>query len=162
MWWEDQPERLWSAWYPANPFELFPHDPTSVDRRATKADKPVFDFLIAMTQPRIIIEVGSWLGDSAIAMLNITPKETIIICIDTWLGGVENWSPKHRKKIHYDALNIVHGRPTFYNTFMCNIIEAGHDRRVIPISQTSRNASILLADRKLLEITQTRWHDVWR
>jgi len=60
------------------------------------SELPIFEELIKRNEPKRIIEVGSWLGGSAIRMAQICRDlgyDAKIICIDTWLGDsrlVEN------------------------------------------------------------------------
>ena len=70
-------------------------------------------------KPSVIIEVGSFLGYSAIKMakevqrLNLNTK---IICVDTWLGSLEHYD-------HSDSrLNYVNGYPSMYYNFISNVI----------------------------------------
>jgi hypothetical protein len=75
---------------------------------------------------KIIVEIGSWLGDSARFMLESTP-DAKIICIDHWFGSKE-----HRESGHE---SIREKFPTLYETFLVNLWE---DRfRVVPLRTDS-------------------------
>ncbi|MBK9944204.1 MAG: class I SAM-dependent methyltransferase [Kouleothrix sp.] len=103
------------------------------------SDDPIFDQLIEHVRPSLIIEVGSWLGASAIHMANACKSlglSTTIVCIDTWLGSLEMWADKS-DETRYGALNLVHGYPTLYYSFLANVMRAGHSDCVIPFPQTS-------------------------
>jgi len=54
-------------------------------------DESLMALLVHVTRPRLIIEVGSWKGGSAIQMGSVVRKrgwgcKTKIVCVDTWLG----------------------------------------------------------------------------
>lgn len=74
---------------------------------------------IQTSKPSVVIEVGSFLGYSAIKMakevqrLNLNTK---IICVDTWLGSPEHYD-------HSDTrLNYINGYPSMYYNFISNVI----------------------------------------
>jgi len=83
---------------------------------------PIFAELIGRVQPRLICEVGSWLGASALHMASLAPDATIY-CVDTWKG-----SPEHRSFEHL---------PRLFDDFMANVRKAGAESRVIPLRMTS-------------------------
>lgn len=74
-------------------------------------------------KPNIIIEVGSFLGYSAIKMAKEIKKQNLntkIICVDTWLGSPEHYLMyKDKTDIR---LNYVNGYPTLYHKFISNVI----------------------------------------
>jgi len=100
---------------------------------------PIFDSLISDVRPRLIIEVGSWLGASAIHMANICKSigiETKILCVDTFLGAYEFWTNQQDVE-RYIALKCKHGYPQVYFDFLRNVKKAGHADCIIPFPQTS-------------------------
>jgi len=83
----------------------------------------------------VIVEVGSFLGRSVIAMAKANP-DAIFYCVDTWLGSPE---------IPIDANTTVKfGRPNYYERFLTNMLAAGIADRVFPVCQTSTSAAVLL------------------
>ena len=48
--------------------------------------------LNAEYRPLNIVEVGTWVGETAVAMALAAPYNSRIICIDTWQGNQEDWS----------------------------------------------------------------------
>ena len=81
----------------------------------------------------IFIEVGVWMGSSAIIAADVLKELGIkgcIICVDTWLGSPE----------HYQHIPRVRGYPTIYNTFIQNVINYGHDDVIIPVALPSTQA----------------------
>lgn len=99
----------------------------------------VFEPIIDRLRPKIIIEVGSWKGSSAVHMASLLRKKSmdgIVICIDTWLGTVNNLlqstDPLWGLGKYYQ-----HGYPTLYYQFLANIIHAGLQHYILPLPTTS-------------------------
>lgn len=91
---------------------------------------------------KLIVEIGSWKGNSAVQLANAAPGAEIV-CIDTWLGSIEMWGD-HGDKDRYGALKLHNGYPTIYRTFLNNIIATGNKSRVTPMPMPSRQALKLL------------------
>lgn len=56
-------------------------------------DSPIFKYIINQVKPKLIVEVGSWMGQSACTMaaaLKELNLDAAVICIDTWLGSKEH------------------------------------------------------------------------
>jgi hypothetical protein len=106
-------------------------------------DDPIFSTMVEKTTPKVIIEVGSWKGQSSISMAAACKKlklDAKIICVDTWLGSEEHWTEGSRRK----SMKFVFGRPTFYYDFLSNVIQTGHTETIIPLSLPSSTASKIL------------------
>lgn len=111
-------------------------------------------FLEALYQrcprPRLMLEVGTWLGRSAIMAAKyytaqLQWREFTLVCIDTWLGSTEHWlRPQTRA-----ALHLQHGHPTLYEHFLSNVSLAGLQEYLLPLPQTSINAARILAYHEL-------------
>jgi hypothetical protein len=74
-------------------------------------------------KPNLIIEVGSFLGYSAIKMAKEIKNQNLdtkIICVDTWLGSPEHYDMF--KNENDNRLNYTNGYPTLYNKFISNVI----------------------------------------
>jgi hypothetical protein len=100
------------------------------------SDAPIFRALIEQVQPRLIIEVGSWKGASALhmaAQCDALDLDTRILCVDTFLGAYEFIAAGD------DARNLmkVYGWPNVYYQFLANVIRANQLSRIIPFPQTS-------------------------
>jgi hypothetical protein len=73
----------------------------------------IFEELISKTNPNIIIEIGTWKGQSALHMANIVRNKNLsckIYCVDTWLGTndlpISELLPKNGySQIYYQFLN---------------------------------------------------------
>jgi predicted O-methyltransferase YrrM len=97
---------------------------------------------------RIVVEVGSFMGKSATMIGTVLREENrwsdaVLLCIDTWLGGLEHW---HELR---EMMHIEYGRPTVYEQFMANIIAANLTRHVIPFSTTSILGARFLLGKKV-------------
>jgi predicted O-methyltransferase YrrM len=98
---------------------------------------PYFERFIDDVKPRLIVEVGTWLGGSAINMAKILRDrgltDSCVLCVDTWLGAAEHYlSPEGRA-----TMKLVHGRPTFYVDFMAHVVEHGLEGMILPFSIAS-------------------------
>jgi len=95
--------------------------------------------------PTVIIEVGTFLGDSAIKMAKhrkLHDDNFVIFCVDTWLGSHEHW----RK----DMCNMMgmfnhfkNGTSEMYFQFLKNVKSENLQNNIIPIPNTSFNAAKL-------------------
>ena len=122
-----------------SPYQDFNIDGYKLDLRGWGFNSPVFEILIKDNRPKIIIEVGTWNGSSAITMAKYAQEhglETTIICIDTWLG-----SPEHRIDEDYRvSLHLNHGFPRIYYQFLANVILSGMQHCIVPLPQVSLSA----------------------
>ncbi len=112
--------------------------------------KNTIEKLILNKKPKIIIEIGTWLGASAIHMAKITEKinlKTKIYCVDTWLGAEEFWTWKSSSKEH--DLKLKNGYPQIYYEFISNVVEHKLEKIITPIPNTSRIGSIILKKNKI-------------
>jgi hypothetical protein len=83
----------------------------------------LYEHWIQMYRPNIIIEVGSFLGYSAIKMAKEIQRlklDSKIICVDTWLGSPEHY--EMHKDSKDDRLGYQFGYPTLYYKFISNVI----------------------------------------
>jgi len=143
-----------------NPYTNFYHNPFDEDLQGWGGHEEFFKKMIELSRPKLILEVGTWKGKSAIAMGNIleaandTPSlegsladvtfDTKIVCIDTWLGATEMWDKKDDTK-RYLSLKLKNGYPQLYYTFLSNVVSANLSDRIVPFPQTSVNAARHLA-----------------
>jgi hypothetical protein len=123
--------------------EFEPHlMPARVD--GWNSEEPAFLDLIQNLRPKLIVEVGTWMGASAIHMGRCLERAGIadckIVCVDTWLGAVEFWT-NQADPTRYQALALRHGYPTVYYQFLSNVIHAGLQQMIIPFPQASTVAA---------------------
>ena len=106
----------------------------------------IFSNLIKKTEPKIIIELGAFLGDSTITMAKCLKQENfdcVIITIDTWLGSQEHWRSDKCNMLHlYD--NFEFGISSFYNKFITNVLLEGVENYIIPMPTTTDTAFDIL------------------
>lgn len=126
---------------------LFRTDPyAEFERRESECNgwnsqHPKLAELIRETEPGLIVEVGTWLGASALWMAEQT--DAPIVCIDTWLGAPEMWTD-HADGTRYGALKLQHGYPTIYYDFLSNVVCAGKQSQITPMPMPSSVALPLL------------------
>lgn len=104
---------------------------------------PVFEKLIREIRPRLVIEVGSWLGASAIRMADFLAEgniESTIVCVDTWLGSPIHW----REEPYRRQLDLENGYPRLYRAFLANVVAAGRQDTILPMPQTGENAARMI------------------
>lgn len=111
--------------------------------------KPVFSELIREVKPTTIIEVGTWLGASALHMALHCQKanlQTKIWCVDTWLGAEEFWY----SNLDDRDLRLKNGYPQVYCNFLSNVVQHGRQDTIVPVPCTSVIAARVLASRGLV------------
>lgn len=127
------------------------HDPyagfetTDYDIQGWASYSPCFEDTIKEIQPKIIVEVGTWKGASAIHMAKTCKKyydDFEIICIDTFLASYEHW-------VNIDGnlpkTNLKNGRPTIYETFLTNVITEELTEHITPFPIDSINGGLTLS-----------------
>ncbi|MFC2170452.1 class I SAM-dependent methyltransferase [Calditrichota bacterium] len=127
-----------------NPYENFPFRNFEFNPHGWGGNLPIFREFIDQYNPEIIVEVGSWLGQSTTNMAEYIKDNglnTKIIAIDTWLGGEEHWEVPAYKKM----LNLHHGYPQLYFQFLANILHKDVQDIVVPFPVTSLIGARFLA-----------------
>lgn len=108
------------------------------DTQGWGSDAPIFAQLIAEIRPRLIIEVGTWKGASALHMASLCDElgleETRILCIDTWLGAYEFIGADNDPERN---LMRVYGWPQVYYQFVANVKRQEQEARILAFPQTS-------------------------
>jgi len=120
--------------------------PMPDDMQGWNSIHPVFGQLIDRTNPKTIIEVGTWKGASALYMADLCHSKSLnshIYCVDTWLGAVE-FCTTLADTPERDLL-LRNGYPQIYYQFISNVIHKGHQQRITPVPNTSLNAAKILA-----------------
>jgi len=96
--------------------------------------------LINNVAPSRIIEVGTWLGNSAFFMadaMKAMGRPFEMICVDTWLGSLEAWPPAPDSPDWSTTMRRQYGHPTTYHHFLANVIHKGYRDAIIPLPTTS-------------------------
>lgn len=108
-------------------------------------NRPIFPLLIQEIKPKLIIEVGSWYGQSAVNMglscNQLGLEDTSIICIDTWLGSEEHWKDPELLKL----MELENGYPTFQKRFLSNIVNNKLQDKILPLPMPSQIAASYLS-----------------
>ena len=102
------------------------------------AQREIFTKCIERINPSIIVEIGSFCGESAIFMAKILKtqkRECAILCVDTWCFGYDHFLGAREKiKPHF-------GRPDLYYRFMANVIENNCQDVIVPFAIDSINGA---------------------
>jgi hypothetical protein len=127
--------------HPTDPYAGFPLHDYPPDPQPG-ADDDLLARLVAELRPRLVIEVGSWKGATAIRLANLLRAQgadAAVVCVDTWLGSVEHWEGSVGG---WDIRpHLRHGYPTLYYRFLANVLHAGCADLVVPVPNTSANAA---------------------
>ncbi|OMO64199.1 hypothetical protein CCACVL1_21945 [Corchorus capsularis] len=118
----------------SSPFTKFPprHLRSSLKQKRVKgwgSNGAVFENLIKRVKPRVIVEVGTFLGASALHMVNVTRKlglQTQILCLDDFRG----W-PGFRDR--FKDINMINGDVQLLAQFMQNVVYFNASGSVLPV-----------------------------
>lgn len=117
--------------------DIYRHAPLdSLDLQGWNSQDPVFESVIKELDPKLIIEVGSWKGASALHMASLCSENSEIVCVDTWLGALEMWTDTQDTE-RYLSLQLRNGYPQVYSIFLSNVIRLGCENLITPFPQTS-------------------------
>ncbi len=133
-----------SLLHKVDPYAGFDFRSLPFDAHGWGGESPAFRELIAQTKPRLIVEVGTWKGASALEMATAVRDlelPTQIVCIDTWLGALEFWTD-HDDPERYLSLQLRHGYPSVYYQFLANVCHKGMQERIVPYPQTASIAAL--------------------
>lgn len=96
-------------------------------------NKSEIEMLFKRNKPKIVVELGSWLGLSTCHMANLLRGDGKVYAIDHWLG---TWLPNRPNQDEYDSF-----LPTLYEQFLSNVIHQGLSYNIIPWKMTTTEAS---------------------
>ena len=101
------------------------------------SEDPAYKEFIDIVNPKLIVEVGTWMGGSARAltrtMLEKGEDDFEVVCIDTFLGSFEHWD-----KTSY-LMSLKNGRPNIYEQFLSNTVYAGYQKWITPFPVDAQN-----------------------
>jgi hypothetical protein len=109
-------------------------EPMPLNVTGWHGDSAIFGQLICEVRPTHIIEVGTWLGQSALTMAKHIQSEELncqITCVDTWLGALEFWT--WGKDTPERDLLLRHGYPQIYYQFLSNVVHAKAQDVILPL-----------------------------
>jgi len=142
---------LIDLFFTESPYQDFPLKAYPEKIAGWHSDHPVFERLIKKHKPKLYIEVGTWLGASALHACECLRKSrlaTPVICVDTWLGAQEFWYDI-RQNARYKDLSLRHGYPGIFHQFIANVLHRGHQDRIVPLPQTSAIAARIFRHHRL-------------
>ncbi|XP_015947923.1 uncharacterized protein LOC107472912 [Arachis duranensis] len=131
-----------------SPFSNFPPPHAAPLLRRTKKIKgwgsngAVFENLIRRVKPRVIVEVGTFLGASAIHMAELTQRlglSTQILCIDDFRG----WAGFRDR---FSKIPMVNGDVLLYYQFLMNAVNFNKTGSILPVPFSSGSALIKLCE----------------
>ena len=108
--------------------------------------------LVEISQPEIIVEVGTWYGASIIGFLQaaksigLTPTA---IAVDTWLGSVEHWTDREKGEWARSQLKLDNGEPNFITDFRSNVKSYGFESQVQIVRAPSQAGLAYLLQQKI-------------
>jgi hypothetical protein len=108
------------------------------DTRGWNGNSDFFNQTIQKISPEIIIEVGTWKGQSAITMAKSVRENnlnSVIYCVDTWLGAIEFWTDLS----YTEERNLIlkNGYPQIYYQFLSNVVHNNLQDIILPFPNTS-------------------------
>ena len=83
-------------------------------------------------KPKIVVEVGVWIGASAISMASLLPQDGKLYAVDHFLGSSEH-QPGQVAYLPF--------LPYLYEQFLSNVIHKGLTDKIIPVKMNSLEAS---------------------
>lgn len=98
-------------------------------------------------KPQLIVEIGSWLGTSAIYMAEVLKEihdDFEIVCVDTWLGSVEHWTGESCHDFKQTLMQDNGRQNLLYKKFLSNVIQNNLQEYITPLCLDSSNAYWLL------------------
>ncbi|MDC3402513.1 class I SAM-dependent methyltransferase, partial [bacterium] len=112
-------------------------------------DNLIFDELLALTRPSLLIEFGSWEGSSALAWCTAADRVggslPLILCVDTWLGSSEHWmNDLPNSEWSRERLSVESGNPRVFATFQNAVGVSRYQGSVIPFRTTTVAATEVL------------------
>jgi hypothetical protein len=102
----------------------------------------IFKSVIDEKNPKIIIELGTFLGNSTITMAKHLKQNNIncvIIAVDTWLGSQEHWITDKCNILHLYK-NFEFGISSMYDQFLTNVIAENLEDYIVPMPATTDTA----------------------
>jgi hypothetical protein len=117
---------------PYNSVAILPFDPAGFYSHP----QALVNLFISL-QPKVVIEVGCWLGLSTRHMASLLIKGGVVYAVDHWRGSTE-----HQPGQPYGSPKL----PYLYEQFLSNVIHEGLTHRIIPVRMESLEASKFLSN----------------
>lgn len=87
--------------------------------------------LISEHNPKVVFELGSWMGVSSIDIASRLGEGSLLLCIDTWEGSVE-----HKTDPRFSGM-----LPNLYHQFLSNVMYAGQTKKIMPLRASTTEAA---------------------
>ena len=132
-----------ALWHGRDPFADPPQALRPLDLQGWRSQHPYLEEAVERFRPRVVVEVGTWKGASALSMARAMAARDIpgtVIAADTWLGAVYHWADEEL----FAELATEHGFPSLYRTFLANVLREGLAERVVPLPLDSVTAAALM------------------
>lgn len=123
----------------ADPYAGSIPDEAPEDLQGWGSDHAILAEAVHALRPRLIVEIGSWKGRSALRLAEAAHHTGLaceILCVDTWLGSAEHWIWPEAPH-HADAARV-------YDIFRANMLRRGVAHIVTPLRLTSDAAAQIL------------------
>lgn len=142
-----RPTLLRAFFNESSPFQDFPpeHAVRLLRRARVKgwgSHGAVFEHLIRQVKPRTIIEVGTFLGASALHMANLSRRlglRTQILCVDDFRG----WAGFRDR---FRDIPMINGNVLLYYQFMQNVASYNGTETIVPVPFSSGSALMKLCE----------------
>ncbi|NGX31278.1 MAG: hypothetical protein K940chlam8_00644 [Chlamydiae bacterium] len=86
---------------------------------------------IATKDPKVIVELGSWLGTSTRFMAKLIADDAVVYAVDHWLGNIQiDHQPQHAKKY-----------PELFQLFLSNVIHENLTHKIVPVRMKTSEAA---------------------
>jgi predicted O-methyltransferase YrrM len=111
--------------------------------KADPRDQALFHDVCSLVKPESILEVGSWMGSSAIAWAHAASDyrpDSVVYCVDTWLGSVEHFLSSCGETWNIEKLSLSEYGPTFFDDFLRNVWDYGLQDKIRPLRAASSSA----------------------
>jgi hypothetical protein len=109
------------------------------DEHGWYANKRPMKQLIRDYDVKVVIEVGSWLGQSTRHIAGLLPQEGKVYAVDHWQGSLEH---QPGQATHGKDLRLL------YDQFLSNVIHAKLTDKIVPVRMPSVEAAKALTDVK--------------
>jgi len=118
-----------------------PNSRGGIDDAQGWMDENVLKMFDIIQRPcKVIIEVGSWKGRSALNFgkhIIKSEPEGVVLCIDTWLGAPEFWTWGSEDMERGGSLILQDGYPSVFYTFLNNVYANQLQDTVVPFPISS-------------------------
>jgi len=129
-----------------NSYKIYDYNPQyELDLETWGGKNNLFNELILKINPKIIIEIGTFKGCSAITMAqslkNLNLQNSKIICIDSWVRDfLINVNRKLKDKENLKNSHLKCGLPDTYYRFLSNVIISNCQQQIVPFPSPSSQA----------------------